>query len=37
MGVVQCGGNENMIVRYVEHSETYIMHYRADLGADPRH
>jgi hypothetical protein len=28
---------ESMIVRYVEHRETYIMRYRADLSADPRH
>jgi hypothetical protein len=27
----------SMNVHYVEHSETYIMRYRADLSADPRH
>jgi hypothetical protein len=37
MGVVQRGGYGSMIVHYVEHSETYIMRYRADLSADPRH
>jgi hypothetical protein len=37
MNVVQRGGYQTMINRYVEHSETYIMRYRADLSADPRH
>jgi hypothetical protein len=37
MNVVQRGGYQTMINRYVEHSETYIMRYRADLSTDPRH
>jgi hypothetical protein len=37
MSGVQLAGYRSMNVHYVEHSETYIMRYRADLSADPRH
>lgn len=37
MSGVQRADYANMITHLVEHSETYIMRYRADLSADPRH
>ena len=37
MSGVQSAGYRSMIAHFVEHSETYIMRYRADLSTDPRH
>jgi hypothetical protein len=37
MSGVQRAGYDYMITHVVEHSETYIMRYRADLSAAPRH